>query len=180
MEDPLDLLSDPGAFAASNVLDQPLPQDNSSIVNLPSLGSLTNALLPTSLLPSSTLDTTMPVYDSNGNIVGYSSPDATGGLTDSQISDLTSSQAAQSGINTGTGSGFGSLFGSLLGTAASDLQNIIAVPAIQQAQLPGQLAAAQLGIAQQQATAQINTSSFTTILIWAAIAYGIVMLIKKA
>jgi uncharacterized membrane protein YjfL (UPF0719 family) len=51
-------------------------------------------------------------------------------------------------------------------------------PAIAQAALPGETANAQLQAEQQAASAATSTGSITTIILWAAIAFAIVLLVS--
>lgn len=183
-----DLLNDPGSYAAESALDTPLPQNSvgADLPQLPSLSDLASGILPTASLPNSNPSLNSMETDANGNPIQY---DSSGNAVlwgqpgyDYSALGGTGYPVPMSGpsIPTSGGSGFGSLIGGLIGTAANDAQNIFGVPAIQQAQLPGLIANAQLATAQQAATAQINASSLTTLIVWAAIAYGIILLLKKA
>jgi hypothetical protein len=179
--DPDDILQlDPGEFAADDSSDnyaglEPAvgfgPVDPST-VPLPNLDANASLLLPVptdsgAIAPGPSISTTT-------STTNFSNPD---------LDSFFGVNPANTDTTTGTGGAVGDLspiLGSALGTLVGDglnaLQGTVIAPAIAQASLPAQTASAQLAAESQAASASTVTGSITTILLWAAIAYGLVII----
>jgi hypothetical protein len=74
----------------------------------------------------------------------------------------------------------GSALGGLLGSGLTALNGLLIAPAVSAAALPGQTASAQLAAESQAASSATVTSSITTIILWGALAYGLVIIFSDA
>lgn len=159
MADFLDLIAGPGEFG-SVASDGSLPDraDDNFLDNLPSLASLSSSprlSLPTNFTIPDTTTSTLPQMD-NGIDLGF-----------------TSGGGSENGFDVG------SFFGGLLGEGVKVAGALWVNPAIAQAQLPAQRAQLQDQLTLQAAQSQIQTQAVVTIIMWAAVAFGVVFLLRK-
>jgi hypothetical protein len=181
-------------FAGPGLLDS---GSNSAgyLGNLPSIGQLTegSATLPTTALSAPTVapmgqfslfdPSTWGSLTGSGTYspTGVSAPTSTGSGSYTPTlfsssnplgSSIPLSTTAAPGIN------FTSLADNLLTEGENVLNGLVVGPAIAAANVPAQTAAATLAAETAASNAAISTNSITTILLWAAVAFGIVLVFK--
>lgn len=157
MSDLTDLF--PGAFAS----DGALPSDSGTLQNLnPDYGS---ALLS---LPSSSPTMDLSSLDLSGALGGVS-----GGLSGG--SGLASDLGGILGGSSSGGSSLGSILSPIVNTGLSALNALVLQPAAFQANQPQQQQQLANQLTTLEAQSQLSTNSFTTIILWGAIAYGLVL-----
>lgn len=171
-----DLLgSSPGAIS-DGALEGALPDNPGDVVpaspldNLPSIGDLAKNG-PGLLSPPSTIDSALldPSSSLAQNFENLTPSTATSSLLKNSPTTMDFGTAVgndfanflPTALNAGLQEGFGALNG------------LVVNPAVAQANLPTQIAAA-------SATSQIQTQQLTTLFIWGAIAFAIVALVQKA
>lgn len=160
-----DILNTPGGYAAQSASGYALPQDDfgsflggdggGDVPNLPSIGDLASS--PVLSLPSS--------YD----IPDAYSPSAAAGLGSAVFTPAT--QQSSGGFNLND---LGTIFGALLGDGQAAYNAFVITPQ----NIANQTAQAQNAAAAQANSVALDTSSLTTVLLWAAIAFGAVVLFE--